>query len=62
VVHKNLIVIQWSLDDVKDNCTSYDTFPHTSPWGMEEENTPLYLRRGAKFDIQKIWWHSHHWN
>jgi hypothetical protein len=24
-----LIVIQWSLDDVKDNCTSYDTFPHT---------------------------------
>jgi len=62
VVYKNLIVIQWGLDDVKDNCTSYDTFPHTSPWGMEEENTALYLCREVKFDIQKIWWHSHHWN
>ena len=62
VVYKNLIVIQWSLDDVKDNCTSYETFPHTSQWGMGEENTPIYLCRGVKFDIQKIWSHNHHWN
>ena len=62
VVYKNLIVIQWSEDDVKDNCTSYEAFDHYDRWGMGEENGPIYLCRGVKFDIQKIWWHSHHWN
>jgi Dolichyl-phosphate-mannose-protein mannosyltransferase len=62
VVYKNLIVIEWGLDDVRDNCTSYQAFDHYSKWGMGEENTPIYLCRGVKFDIQKIWWHSHHWN
>ncbi|MGO8794220.1 MAG: ArnT family glycosyltransferase [Candidatus Sulfotelmatobacter sp.] len=61
-VYKNLIVIQWSLDDVRDNCTSFQAFDHYNPFGMAEENTPIYLCRGVKFDIQKIWWHSHHWN
>jgi hypothetical protein len=60
--YTNLIVIQWSLDDVKDNCTSYQAFPHYARFGMDEENTPIYLCRGVEFDIQKIWWHSHHWN
>ena len=61
-VYKNLIVIQWSLDDVRDNCTSYQAFDHYNRWGMDEENGPIYLCKGVKFDIQKIWWHSHHWN
>ncbi len=61
-VFKNLIVIQWSLDDVRDNCTSYQAFPHYDRFGMGEENAPFYLCRGVQFDIQKIWWHSHHWN
>jgi len=61
-VYKNLIVIEWSLDDVRDNCTSYQAFEHYQRFGMGEENTPMYLCRGVKFDIQKIWWHSHHWN
>ncbi len=61
-VYKNLIVIQWSLDDVRDNCTSFQAFEHYDRFGMDEENTPIYLCRGVKFDIQKIWWHSHHWN
>jgi hypothetical protein len=29
---------------------------------MGEENTPMYLCRDVQFDIQKIWWNSHHWN
>ena len=62
VVYKNLIVIQWSLEDVRDNCASYQTFEHYERWGMGEENQPIYLCRGVEFDIQKIWWHSHHWN
>jgi 4-amino-4-deoxy-L-arabinose transferase-like glycosyltransferase len=61
-VYKNLIVIQWSLDDVRDNCASFQAFEHYQRFGMDEENGPIYLCRGAKFDVQKIWWHSHHWN
>jgi hypothetical protein len=61
-VFKNLIVIQWSLGDVRDNCTSFQAFEHYQRFGMGEENTPMYLCRGVTFDVQKIWWHSHHWN
>jgi hypothetical protein len=61
-VYKNLIVIEWSLDDVRDNCTSFQAFEHYQRFGMGEENQPIYLCRGVEFDIQKIWWHSHHWN
>jgi hypothetical protein len=61
-VYKNLIVIQWSLDDVRDNCTSFQAFEHYERFGMGEENQSMYLCRGVEFDIQKIWPHSHHWN
>jgi hypothetical protein len=60
--YANLIVIQWSREDDADNCTSFEAFDHYDKWGMAEENRPIYLCRGVKFDIQKIWWHSHHWN
>ena len=61
-VYKNLIVIEWGLEDVQENCTSFQAFEHYERFGMGEENTPMYLCRGVQFDIQKIWWHSHHWN
>jgi hypothetical protein len=61
-VYKNLIVIQWGHDDVRDNCTTFQPFEHYNRFGMGEENQPIYLCRGVEFDIQKIWWHSHHWN
>jgi hypothetical protein len=61
-VYKNLIVIQWSLDDVRDNCASFQAFEHYQRFGMGEENTPIYLCRGVAFDIKKLWWHSHYWN
>lgn len=62
VVYKNLIVIQWDLDDVRDNCASFQALEHDERFGMGEENAPIYLCRGVKFDVQKIWRHSHHWN
>jgi 4-amino-4-deoxy-L-arabinose transferase-like glycosyltransferase len=62
VQYENLIVIQWGLKDVRDNCTSYQPYEHFEKYGMGEENQPFYLCRGIKFDIQKIWWRSHHWN
>jgi hypothetical protein len=61
-VYKNLIVIQWGIEDVRDNCTSFQAFEHYQRFGMGEENAPMYLCRDVQFDIQKIWWHSHHWN
>jgi hypothetical protein len=62
-VYENLILIQWSQDDVRDNCTSYQAFEHYNRFGMGEENGQIiFLCRGVKFDIQKIWSHSHHWN
>jgi Dolichyl-phosphate-mannose-protein mannosyltransferase len=61
-VYKNLIVIQWGLNDVRDNCTSFQAIEHYQRFGMGEENSQMYLCRGVTFDIQKIWWHSHHWN
>jgi Dolichyl-phosphate-mannose-protein mannosyltransferase len=61
-VFENLIVIQWSLEDVRDNCKQYQAFDHNQRFGMGEENTPIYLCRGVEFDIQKIWWHTKHWN
>jgi hypothetical protein len=61
-VYKNLIVIEWGIEDVRDNCTSFQAFEHYQRFGMGEENTPMYLCRDVQFDIQKIWWNSHHWN
>jgi len=60
--YENFIVIEWSEQDVKDNCTSYQGFPHESEWGMDEENTPIYLCMDAKFDLQKQWAELKHWN
>ena len=60
--YKNFIVIQWSEQDVKDNCDSYRGFPHESEFGMDEENTPIYLCVGAKFDVVKDWPEFKHWN
>lgn len=62
-VYKNLIVIQWDEQDVRDNCESYEGFDHYNRFGMSEENRRLiFLCRGVKFNIQKIWPNSHHWN
>jgi hypothetical protein len=60
--YENLIFLQFNLDDVKDNCTTWQAFDHDAQFGMAEENTPIYYCRGAEFDLQKVWWHYHHWN
>ncbi len=62
--YDNFIVIEWSERDVQTWCTSYQGFPHESKWGMDEENTPIYLCMGAKFDLRdpKTWAKLKHWN
>jgi 4-amino-4-deoxy-L-arabinose transferase-like glycosyltransferase len=60
--YRNFIFLQFSRRDVEGNCTSWQAFDHYNRYGMAEENTAIYLCRGAKFDLRKIWLHYHHWN
>ncbi len=60
--YDNFIVIEWRERDVKKWCSSYQAFPHESEWGMDEENTPIYLCMGAKFDLVKQWGELKNWN
>ncbi len=60
--YTNLIFLQFSLQDVQDNCTTFEAFPHGDRFGMAEENVPIYLCRGVQFDLRKVWLHYHHWN
>jgi len=60
--YRNLILLQFSLEDVRDNCGSYEAFPHEVRFGMAEENVPIYLCRDATFDLRTVWSHYHHWN
>lgn len=60
--YENFITLQSSLEDVKEYCTSYQAYDHSDPYGMAEENTPIYLCRGAKFDLAKVWPRWKHWN
>jgi hypothetical protein len=45
LVYKNLSVIQWSREDVQDNCKSCRAFDHNERFGSGEENAPIYLCR-----------------
>ena len=58
----NFITLQSNIEDVKEYCTSYQAYDHTDPYGMAEENTPIYLCRGAKFDLAEVWPRWKHWN
>ncbi len=60
--YRNFIFLQFSQEDVQDNCTTWQAFEHYDRFGMAEENTPIYLCRGAKFDLRKVWPHYKHWN
>ncbi len=60
--YTNLIFLQFSLEDVQDNCTSWQAVAHYNRYGMAEENTPIYLCRGVEFDLRKVWSHYKHWN
>ncbi len=57
------IVIQWDQDDVERLCTSWERpVDHYHPYGMGEENRPIYLCRSPKFDLRDRWERWKHWN
>ncbi|HSP16627.1 MAG TPA: glycosyltransferase family 39 protein [Thermoanaerobaculia bacterium] len=62
VSYTNLIVLQFDRETVEKRCASFQAFEHFNRFGMGEENTPIYLCRGTKFDLRKVWPNYHHWN
>jgi len=60
--YTNFILYEWDLSDVEKACQSWQAFPHYSKYGMGEENTPIYLCMGARFDLGKHWDRWKHWN
>ena len=58
-----LIVLQGSRKNLARNCTSVqEAAVHYHPWGMEEENRPIYVCRGLKYPLPEIWPRLKHWN
>jgi hypothetical protein len=59
----NLITLQYGLDDLSRMCNSVEeTGVHFDPWGMEEENQPIYFCRGLKRPLAETWPQYKHWN
>ncbi|MGB7190893.1 MAG: glycosyltransferase family 39 protein [Acidobacteriaceae bacterium] len=60
--YTNFILYEWNQSDVEKACQSWQAFPHDEKYGMGEENTPIYLCMGARFDLWKHWNRWKHWN
>ncbi len=61
---ENLIWLQWGRRGVEDHCLSVEKAgEHFHPWGMAEENRPIYLCRGLRHTIAEYWTPDFkHWN
>ena len=61
---ENLIWLQWSRRGVEDHCRSVEKAgEHFHPWGMAEENRPIYMCRGLRHTIAEYWTPDFkHWN
>ena len=53
---ENLIWLQWGRRGVEDHCLSVEKAgEHFHPWGMAEENRPIYMCRGLRHTIAEYW-------
>jgi hypothetical protein len=61
---ENLIWLQWGRQGVEDHCRSVEQVgEHFHPWGMAEENRPIYMCRGLRHTIAEYWTPDFkHWN
>jgi len=61
---ENLIWLQWGRRGVEDHCRSVEKAgEHFHPWGMAEENRPIYLCRGLRHALAEYWTPDFkHWN
>jgi hypothetical protein len=59
----DLIWLQWSRRSIEDHCFSVEKVgEHSHPWGMAEENRPIYLCRGLRTPLAQQWRSLKHWN
>jgi hypothetical protein len=60
---RNLVTIQYGPRYLGEICTSVDKVEdHYHPWGMGEENRPVYFCRGLKKPLADLWEDQKHWN
>ncbi len=60
---EHLIWLQWRREGVEWYCNEVEQVgEHFHPWGMAEENRPIYLCRGLKHPLAEIWDELKHWN
>lgn len=58
-----LIWLQWGPDAIGRWCESVEQAgAHFHPWGMAEENRPIYLCRGLRTPLAEAWPRLKHWN
>jgi hypothetical protein len=58
-----LIVLQDQREDLERQCASVEQAgEHFHPWGMEEENGPIFVCRGLKTPLAELWPRLKHWN
>ena len=60
---QNLIWLQWSRRGIEERCLSVEQVGnHFHPWGMAEENRPIYLCRGLRRPLKAMWPDLKLWN
>ena len=58
-----VIVLQGDRDDLEQEFASVEEAGrHHHPWGMAEENRPIYVARGLKMPLAELWPRVKHWN
>ena len=58
-----VIVLQDTREDLEQACTSVqEAGRHVHPWGMAEENGPIWICRGLKTPFTELWPRLKHWN
>lgn len=58
-----LIVLQWPREALDHRCRSVEEAgTHFHPWGMAEENRPIYVCRGFTPPLTEVWPRLKHWN
>jgi hypothetical protein len=58
-----MILLQSSRKDVAEHCSSFEEAAEIyHPYGMEEENRPVFICRGLKQPLKELWPKLKHWN
>jgi hypothetical protein len=58
-----VIVLQGTRSRLEERCASVEEAGrHFHPWGMAEENRPIFVCRGLKTPLAELWPRLKHWN